>query len=77
MTSPKLTGSLDLKLFGSARPIIRRLLDLPGGLHFSKITVLSFNEDAESVTDLVSRCFDTLEFLAIIYLPLGAFPSAP
>ena len=76
-TSPKLTGSLDLKLFGSAGPAIRRLMALPDGLHFSKITVLSFNEDAESVTELVSRCSDTLEFLAVFYLPLGAFPSTP
>lgn len=74
LTSPRLTGSLGLWVFGSARPVIRRLLELPGGPRFSKITVLSFHEDAESVTDLVSKCSDTLESLAVVYLPLGAFP---
>jgi len=77
LTSPKLTGSLRLRLSVSARPVIRRLLELPDGPHFSKITVISFNEDAESVTDLVSKCSDTLETLALAYLPPGAFLSAP
>ena len=76
-TSPKLTGSLDLGMFGSARPVIRRLLDLPDGLHFSKITMLFVNDDVESATDLVSSCSDTLESLVILCLPLSAFPSVP
>ena len=76
-TSPKLTGSLDLRMFGSAHHIIRRLLDLPDGLHFSKITTLFIGDAAESVTDLVSRCSGTLEVLVILCLPLSVFPSAP
>jgi len=77
LSSPKFTGSLNLRPFGRARPVIRRLLDLPGGLYFSEVTVVFTDEDVESVTDLVSRCSDTLEFLAIVYLSPGVFPSAP
>ena len=77
LTSPKLTGSLDLRVFGSVRPVVRRLLDLPDGLHFSKITVLFSEEAVALVMDLVSRCSCTLESLAIIYSPMGAFPSVP
>ena len=77
LTSPKLTGSLDLRLMGTIRTIVHRLLDLPGGLHFSDITVLFSYQDTDSVMDLVSGCVDTLEFLTLIYLPLSEFPSAP
>jgi len=77
LTSPKLTGFLDLRMFGSARPVLRRLLDLPGGLHFSKISTLFISDATESVTDLVSRCSDTLEVLVVLCLPLSVFPSAP
>ena len=60
-TSPKLTGSL--KIGGEIRFIARGLCDLPGGLHFSKIT-LTYGEDATSTRDMVSRCSD-LESLKI------------
>jgi len=77
LTSPKLTGTLDLRMLGETRLITRRLLDLPGGLRFSKIFTLFFNENAEALADLVSSCSDTLEVLSIRYRPQGAFPSAP
>ena len=72
LTSPKLTGCLDLNLDGGIRSAVRRLLELPGGLHFSKISVSCFEEDVEPMTDLVSKCSDTLESLSISYLLAGA-----
>ena len=66
-TSPKFTGCLDLKLLGGIRLVVRRLLELPGGLHFSKILAMWFIEDVESMMDLVSKCPDTLESLRIYY----------
>ena len=36
-TSPKLTGTLYLRTRSCTCKVIRRLLDLPGGLHFSKV----------------------------------------
>jgi hypothetical protein len=72
-TSPKLTGSLDLRAFGTIRPVARRLVGLPG-LHFTKITIAYLNEDVESVTDLVSKCSNTLKYLDIRYRAPGVFP---
>ena len=77
LKSPKLTGTLDLKMFGRANCVTRRLLVLPDGLHFSKITVLFTNEGIKSVTDLVSKCSGTLEFLTLHFWPRGAFLSTP
>jgi len=69
LASPKFTGSLYLGMKCGIRSTVHRLLDLPGGLHFSKITVLCLKEDVESTTDLLSRCSGTLEYLRIYYLP--------
>jgi hypothetical protein len=74
-TSPKLTGFLDLRSFGEIRHTARRLLDLPDGLHFTKITVECYTEDVGSIMDLVSRCSDTLESLSISYYTPGSLPS--
>ena len=76
-TSPKLTGSLDLRAGSWTRSFIRRLLELPDGLHFSKITLEFFEGDAESVTDLVSGCSDTLESLTMAYCPPSTSSSTP
>jgi hypothetical protein len=73
-TSPKLTGSLNLKAIGGIRPGARRLLDLPGGLHFTHITVGCLDEDVEPTMGLVSRCSDTLESFEVSYYAPGAFP---
>ena len=75
-TSPKLTGSL--LLGGRNRSIARELLNLPDGLHFSKIRVEWYirDNDPGMVMDLVSRCSDTLETLYLRYYPLGASPLA-
>jgi len=77
LTSPKLTGTLDLSTFEGARLITGRLLNLPGGLRFSKINTLFFDENAKLLTDLVSSCSGNLEFLTISYRPQRASPSAP
>ena len=75
-TSPKLTGSLYLAVMGGIHSTIRRLLDLPDGLRFAEITVTCISKDFGSVTDLVSRCSNTLETLEIRCFLTGVFPSA-
>ena len=76
LTSPKLTGSLDLSMVRGIRPAARRLLDLPDGLRFAKITAMCSNEDLELVTDLVSRCSGTLESLTVVKCLQSAFSLA-
>ena len=73
-TSPKLTGSF--RLYDQNRPIARRLLELPDGLHFSEIWVYSDSRaiDSRTITDLVLKCSDTLETLHLSYSLSGAFP---
>ena len=45
-------------------------MSLPGGPHFTKITIECLTEDLKSTMDLVSRCSDTLEsFSAYCYAP--------
>ena len=72
-TSPKLTGTL--KIQGKLRFVARRLCDLPGGLHFSKIRVSHSNEEPTSATDLVLKCSDTLESFTISHYTSSAFVS--
>ena len=73
-TSPKLTGFF--RLYDQNRPIARRLLELPDGLHFSEIWVYSDSRaiDSRTITDLVLKCSDTLETLHLSYSLSGAFP---
>ena len=73
-TSPKFTGTLHLigQIFSTAL----LLLALPDGLHFTRIVLQCCVEDAGLVTDLVSRCSDTLESLCIDYRSSRAFHSA-
>ena len=73
--SPKLTGSLTLD--GSCTPIMRGLLCLPGGLHFSKVTVLHPIDGAESMVELASKCSNTLESLCIQHSSSSTFPQVP
>ena len=73
--SPKLTGSL--RINGGLRSIVRRLCDLPGGLHFSKISVFHNNDEGPTLaTDLVSKCSDTLESFTISHCAPGTLVSA-
>ena len=69
-TSPKFTGSFRWSC--SDRGIVRGLLGLPGGLHFSKIVVFRSVGDFDLINELVSKCSDTLESLCIEFY-LGAF----
>jgi hypothetical protein len=73
-TSPKLTGILQLA--GDVLPIILRLLGLPGGLHFSKISTECGTKSLQLVVTLVSRCSETLEFLYLNCYSPGAFLPA-
>ena len=78
VTSPKLTGSLTLQSIWEIRSITRRFCALPGGLHFTKITLGLSVEDSDSVMDLISRCSNTLESLKITcFFLMGTFPSVP
>jgi hypothetical protein len=72
-TSPKLTGSLSLRGLRGICHSARRLLSLPNGLHFTKITV-ALDEGTQSVIELVSRCSDTLESFNILYYTPGMSP---
>ena len=74
-TSPGLTGSLYLA--SRTHSVIRGLLDLPNGLHFTKVTTSCLVEDAKWVVDLISRCSDTLEYLDIIYYSPSESPFTP
>jgi len=75
-TSPKLTGSLNLRAIWGIWSTARRLLDLPNGLHFTKIVLGCVHEaDFKSTTDLVLECSDTLEYLDVTYDFAGAYPS--
>ena len=76
-TSPKLTGSLYLWMQGRTSTVARRLLDLPDGLRFKKINASIFEGDTGSVEDLVSGCYNTLEYVTVLYFPSSTSPSAP
>ena len=63
---PMLTGSLELYLRGGMEHFIRRLLSLPGGIHFRKLTLTwPRGEDVPLTTRLAEECFRTLESLGI------------
>ena len=63
---PIFTGSLDLFVRRGMDLIIRRLLSLPGGIHFQKLTLTWRHvEDTLATTELVERCSSTLESLDV------------
>lgn len=73
-TSPRLTGSLELRMVG-IQTITSGLLDLPNCLCCKRIAVeWIFPSDVGSTMDLVSRCSDTLESLKITDSLTGVFP---
>ena len=74
-TSPKFTGSL--RITGAAPCIIRWLCGLPGGLHFRELHLSHHDDDTLLITELVSKCFNTLESLAISCHRFGAFVTTP
>jgi hypothetical protein len=72
---PMFTGSLDLCLSEGMEPFFaRRLLSLPGGIHFRKLTLTWLHEeDYLLTTALVEGCSHTLEFLEIDWNLVGTF----
>jgi len=78
-TSPRFNGTLKVKTaFEGIRSITHRLLDLPNGIHFTKIAVPWLSEeDVRSTMDLASRCADTLQSLDITNHRSGVLPSLP
>lgn len=63
---PTFTGTLWLFLRGGMGPIVDRLLSLPSGIHFRKLTLSWFREEDVSLTaGLVENCSRTLESLDI------------
>lgn len=79
LTSPRLTGSLELSsTMGELGPAARRLLDLPNGSNFTKIVLVCHNRaDFKSAVDLVSGCSATLEVLDVTENLEGVFPPTP
>ena len=66
--TPPLTGCLRLYQHGGMKPITRRLLSLPGGVHFRRLVVEWYREEDIMMTmALVEACSDTLEALDITY----------
>ena len=63
---PAFTGSLRLFLERGMKPVVSRLLSIPGGVRFRNLK-LTWNraEDLSSTTELVWECSHTLESLAV------------
>jgi hypothetical protein len=65
-SSPRFTGSFELYLRLGMGPFARRLISLPGGIHFRKLTLTWLcEEDLLAMTALVEACAHTLESLDI------------
>ena len=77
-TSPALTGSLTLLIFGGMGNTAQRLLNLPGGLRFRKLGFLwDHTADPQWMTELVARCSDSLECLSVTCEPTCKFVLIP
>jgi len=71
-STPPMTGSLRLFQGVGMGPLARRLLSIPGGIHFRKLTLtLAREEDLLSSTALVEGCYQTLEYINISCEHLG------
>jgi hypothetical protein len=71
---PVFTGSLELHLLGGMKPFTRRLLSLPGGIHFRELNLTWFcEEDLSLITALVKGCSHTLESLNVTCKSISAF----
>jgi len=71
-SSPVFSGSLELSMEGGMRPIARRLLSLPGSIHFRKLALVwAEEEDIVLIAAFVERCSRTLESLDITCNPRG------
>ena len=64
---PPLTGTLHLEIAGGMDGIVRRLLDLPIGLHFRKLVFSwTLEEDFPRIMELLIGCSDSLECLDVM-----------
>jgi hypothetical protein len=73
-TPPIFTGSLELSLKKEMEPITRRLLSLPSGIHFRRLTLACISEgDISLITALVDGCSHSLDSLDIKWQLYGAF----
>jgi hypothetical protein len=69
---PRFTGSLEVHLKGGKNSFARRLLSLPGGIHFRKLALTWLEEEDPSLmTALIEKCSHTLESLDIFHSLLG------
>ena len=67
-----LSGALEVFLSFGTRATLRRLLDLPGGLHFRELELSWYGgRDLPNVAEMVVACSDTLERLQIMYTEDG------
>ena len=65
---PRFTGTLELCLGGKIGPVARRLLSLPSGIHFRKITLVWLHkDDLPTITAFVEKCSHSLESLDIAW----------
>ena len=65
-SNPVFSGSLELPLNGGTTPIARRLLFLPGGIHFRRLVLMwDYKEEISLAMALVEECSYTLESLDI------------
>lgn len=71
---PAFTGSLELSMDHGMEDIVVRLLLLPNGLRFQKLSLGWEHEDGISLArELIERCGSTLESLSISNSSLGKF----
>ena len=75
LISPRFNGSLLSSC--SDRDIARKLLDLPCGLHFSKIRVSCQIKDCDLLGELVYACSDTLEYLDVDFYRRAFSTASP
>ncbi|KAF9789283.1 hypothetical protein BJ322DRAFT_1041738, partial [Thelephora terrestris] len=83
LTSPPLTGPLDLCVSLGMGLVVRRLLELPNGICFRKLEATVYSEeDLRHAIAVVEGCSETLECIEIICGSTGRFrpfsvPSRP
>lgn len=66
VTSPPLTGTLSVREFTGLEHIVRRLLDLPSGIHFQKSRFWWYSGiELPWMTTLVEACSRTLEYIDV------------
>jgi len=77
-TSPPLTGTLSLTIFGGMGGTVRHLLDLQSDLQFRELKfVWDRKEDLRWITKLVEECSHTLESLYVACILGGTSVSHP